>query len=398
MEQRKNLESQAREVLDLAESEKRDLSAEENVKFDKINADMNALRSRADKLVEFDADTRAAEEALRKAGISGGEQRGGTGEDTEMQLRSFLRGESRKFEVMGTKDELRALAKGTPTAGGNTVPTTFYGQLIEHLVESATMLSAGATVLTTTSGETIDLPVTTSHGSAAQVAEGGKIGGSDPAFGKRSLSAYKYGQLIEVPKELIDDTGVDLEGYLARVAGRNVGNALGEKLITGTGVSEPGGIIGSSLLGKTGSVAVAGVPNFDDLIDLFYSVIGSYRNSPNAGWLIKDTTAGSIRKLKDLSGRYIWEASTVAGQPDLILAKPVYTDPFMPATGVGAKSVAFGDISSYFVRIVNGVRFESSEHFKFDSDVVTFRALVRGDGVLADQTGAVKHFLGGAAA
>lgn len=127
-------------------------------------------------------------------------------------------------------------------------------------------------------------------------------------------------------------------------------------------------------------------------------MIGPYRNSPNAGWVIKDSTAGAVRKLKDTSGRYLWESSVVAGQPDLILAKPVYTDPYMPAAAADAKSVLFGDLSAYFVRLVNGVRFESSEHFAFDRDVVTFRALVRGDGALADQSGAVKHFLGGAAA
>lgn len=211
MEQRKNLETQAREILDTAETEKRDLSAEETVKFDKINADMNSLRSRADQLVQFDADTRDAEEALRKAGIPGEEKRGGD-DDTETALRSFLRGDTRSFELKGTTAELRALSSGTAAKGGDTIPTTFYGQLIEHLVESATMLSAGATVLTTASGEPIELPVTTSHGSAAQVSEGGTIGGTDPAFGKRTLGSYKYGQLIEVPKELIDDTGVDLQG------------------------------------------------------------------------------------------------------------------------------------------------------------------------------------------
>jgi HK97 family phage major capsid protein len=398
LEQRKNLESQAREILDVAEGEKRELTAEENVKFDKISADMTALRAKSDQLVRFAADSKDAEEALRKAGHDGQrEQRQSEATGDEEQLRKLFSGEARSMEFKGSREELRALSKGTATAGGNTVPTTFYGQLLEHLVENATLIAAGATILNTTSGENIELPVTTSHGAAALVTEGGTIAGTDPAFGKRTLGAYKYGELIRVPRELADDTAVDLEGYLARQAGRAVGNAFGAHLITGTGGgTQPTGLFASTTLGATSATGTVGAPTFDNIIDLFYSVIGPYRNSPNAGWLIKDSTAGSVRKLKDTSGRYLWEASVVAGTPDLILAKPVYTDPNVAATALNAKSVAFGDLSAYYVSLVNGIRFERSDDFAFDTDTIVFRALIRGDGVLADQTGAVKHLVGAA--
>jgi HK97 family phage major capsid protein len=66
----------------------------------------------------------------------------------------------------------------------------------------------------------------------------------------------------------------------------------------------------------------------------------------------------------------------------------------MPATAVNNKSVLFGDLSTYYVRLVNNIRFERSNEFKFDTDQVAFRCLIRGDGMLLDQSGAVKHFLG----
>ncbi len=406
IEKRKNLETQARALLDAAEAESRGLSAEESAQFDRISADMGELRAQSDRLVAFDAESRAAEEALRNAGHNPEEQRrrdennDGGNADVAL-LRSMLRGEVREAEFRTTAQELRAisqrsLSKGTPTAGGNTVPTTFVGRLLEHMIDTASLLEGGATMITTTTGETMEWPVSTSHGTGAQVSEGGVLPQADPVFGKRALGSYKYGDLIEVPRELADDTAVDLEGYLARMAGRAVGNALGQKLITGNGTGEPAGIFNSSTLGVTSGTGVAGAPTFDNLIDLFYSVIGAYRKSPNAGWLIKDGTAGAIRKLKDTSGRYLWEASTVAGQPDLILAKPVYTDPYVAGTGVNNKSVGFGDLSAYIVRIVNGVRFERSDEFGFNKDVITFRAIVRGDGLLADQTGAFKHLVGAA--
>ncbi|ASN39003.1 phage major capsid protein [Arthrobacter sp. 7749] len=391
MEQRKNIEAQMRALIDTAETEERSLSAEESAQFETMSSDMDSLRSRADQLVQAEERSRAAGDALAKAGIRGddSEKRGGQSE-TSVEIRSFLAGNKVDFEGFGTKEELRALASGTLGAGGATIPTTFYGQLMEHAIEVATMLTGGATTWTTTGGENIDVPVTLTHPQGVQVSEGGVIPQSEPTFGKRTLGSFKYADLIEVPKELLEDTGVDLEGYLARAAGWAVGNALGQKLIAGSGVSEPAGVVGSSLLGKTSATLT---PTFDDVIDLFYSVIGPYRNRPSASWVMEDTTAGYLRKLKDGNNNYIWQASVMAGTPDMIEGKPVRTDPYMPAMAANAKPLLFGDLASYVVRLVNGVRFERSDQFAFNRDVITFKAVIRGDGLLMDQSGAIKHLL-----
>ena len=395
LEQRKKLESQFKEILERAESGKRDLSAEEGVQLDKISGDMDALKVRSDQLVKFDQDQRDMEAALAAVGHTGDENRGG-GQDLVEQFRSLANRSRQEVTFIPTREELRALSKGTASAGGNTVPVTFIGRLLEHMIETATLLRAGATTITTASGENMDMPVTLTHGTAALVAEAGTIAQADPTFGKRTLGSFKYGELILVPNELLTDTAVDLDGYLARMAGRAVGNALGAHLITGTGSGQPTGLFTSTTLGATSPTGTTGAPNFDTMIDLLYSVTGPYRNSPDAAWLIKDTTAGGLRKLKDSSGRYLWEPSVVPGTPDTILGHPVLTDPNVAATALNAKSVAFGDLSAYMVRLVNSIRFERSDDFKFDADVVAFRCLIRGDGLLLDQTGAVKHIVGAA--
>lgn len=398
LEKRANVANQMRELLDNAATEKRELSAAENESLAKMDADIDSLRTQADKLVESAKSADAAEAALRS--LAGRPQEravedGAT--EQEKELRSFLNGETRQFLAMPTQAEKRDLTKGTTTAGGHTVPTSFYGTMWEHLRDNSAILSAGATVITTDGGESLEIPTTTSHGAGALVAEGGAIAESDPAFAKRTLGAYKYGQLIQVSRELVEDTGVDLLGYLARIAGENIGNALGVHLVTGDGSSKPTGITTSVSAGVTGSAAVAGVPTFDNIIDLFYSVIAPYRRKATAGWLMKDASAGYVRKIKDGNNNYIWQPSVIAGQPDLLLSKPVFTDPNVAAIAADAESILFGDMSAYHVRVVNGVRFERSDDFAFSTDLVTFRAVLRADGLLVDQTGAVKSFVGGAA-
>lgn len=394
-EQRANTWEQTKGLLDAAAAENRDLSAEEQQNYDRMMADLDTIAERVKSLEDAEERSRETEAAFDKLL----EQRAikPVQEDNEA-LRGFLRGESRSYEVQPEGPvNFRDLTKGSATAGGNTVPTAFYDRLVQHMIEVSGVLSAGPTILRTESGENFEVPTTTAHSSGALVAEGAAISESDPAFAKRTLGAYKYGTLIQVARELIEDTGVDLEGYLAMQAGRAVGNAIGTHLVTGSGSSQPAGIVTGSTAGVTGATTGAsGAFTADEVIDLFYSVIAPYRNSPSAGWLMRDATVGRVRKLKGSDNNYLWQPGLQAGSPDLLLGKPVHTDPNVAAVATSAKSVVFGDISAYFVRLAGGVRFERSDEYAFNSDLVTFRCLVRGDGVLVDQTGAVKHYVGAA--
>ena len=389
-EKRQAIWHRCKEILDLAEAEGRELTAEEAANYDAASADMTALATRIATIVENDRVNTEAEALLRKTV--------GTGpapETTEeARLRAFLRGESRHYEAGA---ERRALVKGTATAGGNLVPATVYSQVIESAIESSGILQAGPTIITTAGGENIEIPQVTSFGTgAAIVPEATLIPEADPAFAKRTLGAYKYGQLVQISSELIQDSVFDIVSFVTRIAGRNIGLLFGTDLVAGNGTNKPSGILQTATLGKTGANAVAGAFTADDLIDLQMSVLSPYRNSPSAAFLVKDASLGGVRKLKDGAQRYIFDPATQSGSVDTILGSPVYTDPNMPAVAAGAKSVIFGDISQYYVRLAGGVRFERSDDFAFSTDVVTFRALLRGDGLLVDPSG-VKYFVGGTA-
>ena len=81
-------------------------------------------------------------------------------------------------------------------------------------------------------------------------------------------------------------------------------------------------------------------------------------------------------------GQYIWQSAVTVGAPDLLLGKAVVTDMNVAASGVNSRVVMYGDFSRYRVRVVNGVRFETSDQFKFDTDEIAYRTLVRVDGKL----------------
>jgi HK97 family phage major capsid protein len=385
------------------------MSPEEQGQWDGLNTELDALDKRMHSMAE--QEKRGAETAKMFESIQAQPSQGGGYDPIKhaAELRAFLKGDPgapRSFVVKpaGTYEE-RVLSKLTVGAGGNLVPVSFYDRLMAHLVEVSGILQAGPTILNTDSGENISVPKTTTHPVAALVAEAGTLAASDPVFAQGTLGAYKYGIIIQLSRELIADTGVDVEGYLAMSAGRALGNALGTHLATGTGTAQPTGIVTSATLGVTGPTgAVGGLgatsatlnQGADLLFDMYYSVIAPYRASKSCAWITRDANMAAIRKIKATTGEYIFQPSMVAGTPDTLIGKPIYIDPYIAAIGLNGKSIIFGDISQFFVRIAGGVRFERSDEFAFSTDLVSFRALLRADSLLIDQTGAVKYFLGAA--
>ena len=397
-ERRANVWEQAKAIADTAAEANRAFSGEEESSWTTLNAELDALDSRIKNVLDGEQRAKDTEDAYSK--LSGKDVTGKRGADDSKpdELRDFMAGKrGHSYEIQpGRPVDFRTLSKLTATAGANTVETSFYDRIIAHLIETAAIMQAGPTVLQTGSGESIQVPKTTAHSTAAIVTEGTAIAASDPAFGQITLGAYKYGLLIQVSRELIADTGADLEGYLSMQAGRALGNAFGAHAITGTGTGQPRGVVTDATLGVTSAAGTAGAPTADNLIDLYYSVLPPYRNSSAARWIVRDSTIGALRKIKDTTGQYLWSPGLVGNTTDTFLGKPVLVDPGVAATGLNARSVIFGDMSQYFVRMVNGVRFERSDDYAFNTDLVTFRALMRADGALVDLTGAVK-FLQGAA-
>lgn len=411
-ERRANVWEQTKALLDAAEArqgDERKLTAEEEQTYQRLNADLDSIDVRVKDMVEAEQRTKDAEAAFAGLLAKPAERGAGGAEQREVErVRGWLTGQTgtRSLDIRPDSPmplDSRALSKLTAAAGANTVPISFYNQLVQHMTENSGVLSTGPTVLRTATGEQMQIPKTTAHSaSAGIVAEAGTLTANDPTFGQVSLDAYKYGFLLQVSHELANDTAVDLLGYLAMQAGRALGNGFGAHLVTGTGSSQPNGVVTATTLGKTGAASVAGAASGDDLIDLFYSVIAPYRNSSSCSWLMRDASVASIRKLKDGTGgaglgNYLWQPGLTAGTPDTILGKPLYTDPNIAATALGAKSILFGDFSTYFVREVEALRFERSDDFAFNTDLITYRAILRGDGDLVDTSGAIKYFQGNAA-
>ncbi len=276
-------------------------------------------------------------------------------------------------------DIANALRVGTDPEGGYLVPDEYEKTLVEGL-EEENIFRKLATVINTSSGDR-KIPVVASKGTASWVDEEGLIPESDDSFAQVSIGAYKLGTTIKVSEELLNDAVFNLEAYISKEFARRIGNREEDAFFNGDGVGKPIGIFNATGGAEVGvTTASATAITADELIDLFYSLKAPYRK--NAVWVLNDSTIKAIRKLKDNNGNYLWQPSLTAGTPDTILGKPVYTSTFVPSIAAGAKTIAFGDFSYYWVADRQSRNFKKLTELYAATGQVGFVATQRVDGKL----------------
>ncbi len=366
----------AKALLDNAAAEKRDLTAEEQVQFDRINADLDERAAAIDNIRKIE------EREAKAAELSRGLEIATPKSDSDL-LRAIARG-----EVRGHNFEARTLVPNS-----NLVPTGFFDQVWMRAREVGPMLRVG-NILNTASGEDIVFPTLTAYSSASLVAAGGTIAESEPTFSSVTIGAYKYSFLVPVAEELLTDSGVSLEAELAKAGGNSIGFAVNTALTTGTGSSQPNGVVTAASSAVQGTAA-GGAPTGDDIINLYYSLDGAVRAATNFAFMANATTISSIRKIKDSTGAYLFQPSLAAGTPDTLIGRPLVENPAM-ASGTGARSILAGDWDAYRVRVAGGLQVAQSADYQFNLGVVNYRFQIRVDGDLLD-TSAIKFYRGATA-
>lgn len=380
VEQRQRVWEAAKALLDTAAEAKRDLTAEEESSYKKMNDELNERAARIDAL-KADAEREAKIEAATRDIVSQVRPETRAPKGDEEVLRAMGRGELRGY-TFETRDVVK-------TSTGAPVPTSFFNQVIEQARLVGPMLDV-ATVLRTAGGENLQIPSQAGWSTAAITGEGTAISESDPTFSSFiTLGAYKYSFLLQLSRELIEDSGVDILGFIATQTGNAIGYAVNAALTTGSGTNQPNGIVTAAASAVTGTTSG---PTFsaDDLVTLAYSLDGAARRLPGVGWMMNTASLGVVRKLKDNGGRYIFEPSLADGN-DRVLNYPVFENPAMASNASATKSVIFGHLPSYYVRMAGGLRLDRSDDFAFNTDLVTFRATMRVDGNLP-QTSHVKFY------
>ena len=411
-EKRGRLVTQAREALEEIKKNTDEARAKElDTRHDTIMAELDTLDAtiaREDRVAA--AEAREAEERAKIA-----KQRPNPGDaearaedqavDPEYRevfrkvisgvMPSELEPEERAVLKRGVaKFESRAQSTSN-SAGGYTVPTTLYDQIVISMAMWGPMYDDNiCTTINTTSGEQINMPTIDDTGVAvAKHAEGVALtddGGVDVTVGQKVLNAYLFDtEFVKWSIELSQDSIFNWEALLGSLLGERMGRRANTELTVGDGSGDPNGIVTASSLGVTAASSTG--LTFDEIIDLEHSVDPAYRASPKARFMFADSSLKVLRKLKDGEGRYLWNAGdTTKGVAPTLNGRYYSINQAMAAVATTNKSVIFGDFGKYFVRKVGSpVIGVMRERFWPDLGIA---GLIRFDGELGD-TAAVKHLI-----
>lgn len=355
------------------------VSAEDTATYEKMEADVVNIGKEIERLERQAAIDAELSKPTSKpitnnpTDPSGKEKTGRASDEYKKAFWNVMRSKNPHYDVVN------ALQIGTDSEGGYLVPDEFERTLVQAL-EEENIFRTMAKIIQTSSGDR-KIPVVTTHGSASWLDEEELYPESDEAFGQTSISAYKLGTFIKVSDELLSDSVFNLESYIATEFARRMGSKEEEAFFVGDGSGKPTGIFattGGAQVGVTAASATA--ITVDEVIDLFYSLKSPYRKK--AVFVTNDATVKVIRKLKDGQGQYLWQPSITAGTPDTILNRPVRTSTYVPALASGAKTIAFGDFSYYWIADRQGRSFKRLNELFATTGQVGFMTTQRVDGKL----------------
>jgi len=387
--QRAELIKGATAIVDAAQKEGRSLNAEEKSKFDAMEADARSIKDQID-IIERTAEMKkelAANAEVREAAPKA--TRKGAFEKYLRNGMGALNSNERSMmaELRGTSTQIA----GTDSLGGFLVPQDFSNEL-----DMATLFTGEverlAKKLNTAGGALLDYPtINDTATDAGLISEAASVTVQDMTFANAQLSAYNYASQVRVSMQLLQDNAFDLNAFLAEAMGERIARATNAAFTTGTGSSQPQGIITGATLGNTASSATA--ISADDILDLIHSIDPSYRNKPTFGLMANDSVISVIRSLGLGSANDfpIFIPSMTAGEPDKLFGFNLYYNNDMAsAITTGQKTLLAADFSKFVVRSAGGVQMVRLNERYMDELEVGFVSYARKDAKVLDSR-AVKY-------
>ena len=325
--------------------EERAFDETEQAKFDELQTKATNLK----KTIE-------AEERARDLEMKPAEKKE---EDKEMNAEERALAEERAFAdyIRGVVSEERGtdynMEKGDGTA---TIPTTIANKIIKKVwdicpvAERATRYNIKGTLnipYYPKAGEDHKTGIAMDYAT-----EFSELASTTGRFNSISLTGFLAGVLTKVSKSLVNNSQFDIVGFVVNDMAEKIARWLENELLNGTESKIRG--LADATNSVTGSAAT--YVTADDLINLQDAVKDVFQ--ANACWIMSPSTRNSIRKLKDLEGRYLLNPDFTAKWSYTLLGKPVYVSENMANIGASHKAIFYGAFSGLALKYSETVDIE----------------------------------------
>ena len=371
IEKRAELVKEMESYTTLADTETRALTDDEVAKFDtaeKAIKDIDATISREERARNMEKKEYKAEATEERA------------EDIEERaFVNYIKSEC-GMPVENRADEQNF----TMANNGAVIPTTIVNRIISTVKElcpifsKATMFAVKGTLKVPVYG----LAASTHDITVGYQSEFTDITADAGLFTSVDLSGFLAGALTLIGKSVVNNSDIDVTGFIINEMSKKIAIFLECELLNGTDDKAEGALSTTTTLlaGSTSAISA------DNLIDLQAKIPTAYQ--ANSCWTMKPATFTAIRKLKYADGKYLIQDSFTGDTPFTLLGKPVYLSDNMPAIAGAAKAVLYGDYSGLAVNMRQNIELQilnekyATMHavglvswFEFDSDVIDHQKL-----------------------
>lgn len=361
IEKKAALKAEMQSILDTASKEERAVNDDETKKFDELEKEVRAI----DATIERNEKMSGISDILQPVTDS-------VTDTEQVEERAFV-----DF-VQGRISEMRAGEQNFTTANnGAIIPQSIANKVIKTVTEICPIL-AGAEMYhvkgtlkipkyTKASGH--DITVGYAEEFTELTADAGK-------FITVDLSGYLMGALTLIGKSVINNSAVNITGFIVRHMAEQIAICLEKELLLGTTNKAEGALSTSNTVTAKAKAAIS----FEDLVKLQSAVKQSFQGG--ACWTMNPETFTAVKLLTDTNGRPLLEPDVTQSFPYRLLGKPVYLSDNMPTVAASAKSVLYGDYKGISVNFRENIAIDvlrekyATQHaigvnawFEFDSKV-----------------------------
>lgn len=357
-EERENLQLEMRALLDGATKEERAMNEDE----------INQFNDKDSRIKQIDATIKAEERArdLQLNVLAPKKKEELTTE--ELETRAFA------AHIRGEILEQRA-ENLTKSDNGAIIPKTIANKIIETVKELSPIYQLATKY--NVKGD-LTFPVydeSTQKIQCAYATEFTSLTSHSGKFTSVTLSGFLAGALTKVSRSLINNNDFDLVAFVVRKMAEAIAAFIENECINGDGTSKVTGVLNA----KTVITAASGTAiTTDELIDVQMSLLEPFQ--ADAVWLMHRDTLKAIRKLKDNDGNYILNRDLSTAFGWTLLGRPIYLSDNMPQMEATNKAIVYGDLSGYYVKMVENMDIQILNEKFADEHAVGVVAWIELDG------------------
>lgn len=354
IEKKNDLIKKAESIVNLAETEKRELTPDEAQELAEIRDDVKKIKEYLEITGEID-EARACGSKLEK-------KEEAPAEEETKESRELI--ERRSFEayIRNQVLEKRSPVNMTEGANGAVIPETIAKKIIAKVYDICPILEKSTKY--NLKGDLV-IPYYDEGTTAITVAwaeEFVDLESSVGSFTNISLKDYLAGALTLVSRKLINNSEFNIVDFviekMAYAIARFIENAClnGGNPDSTTHVNQVKGLAGSvaqSQLVVAGSTSAITANN---LVDLKDQVKDAFQN--NAIWIMSPATRTALRKLKDDVGRYLLNDDISSPFGTTLMGKPVYVSDNMPDVAENVVAIWYGDMSGLATKFSEDVNIQ----------------------------------------